>query len=162
MTYRSVLAPRPTQHDVRRFEVAVDDSLVVRFLQANADVADAAANLGHRERSRQILQRFTLQVLEHKERPLIDRRGMLVNRDEVRRAESREQLGFAEKLVDGEAAFRLPDLDRDEPLHVRVRREKHLGLRSARQAPLDSISVVQRFADHFTHRLSEANDSRLR
>jgi hypothetical protein len=64
------------------------------------------------------------------------------------RAESGEELGFAQELVYGEAAFGLPDLDRNEALHVRVRREEHLRLRSAPKAPLDPISLVQGFADH--------------
>jgi serine/threonine protein kinase len=73
---------------------------------------------------------------------------VFVDRDEVRGAESGEQFSFAKELVDGKAAFGFPDLDRDEPLHVGVGREKDFGLRSAAEASLDPISLIQDFADH--------------
>ncbi len=132
-----------------------------RLLQSNAHVTDAAPKFRHRERRRQVLQRFALQVLKHKERSLIDRGGMFVNGDEVRRAEPGQQLGFPQKFVDGEAAFRLPDLDRDASLHVQVGREKDLCLRTAAKAPLDSITVVQRLADHLTRCLLRRNGGSL-
>jgi hypothetical protein len=133
----------------------VDDSLVVSLLQTHAHVAYATADLFGRERRRKVLQRFSLQVLEDKKWPLIEGRRVFVDRHEMRGAKSREQFGFAEKLIDRKAAFRLPNLDRDEPFHVNVGREKDLGLRSAPEASLDPISVIECFADHSSIALFE-------
>ena len=94
------------------------------------------------------MQSFALQVLEHEKRALVGRRRVFVDRDKVAMPNLASSFASREKLVDGKAAFRLPDSDRDLALHVRIRRQKHLRLRSAPQAPLDSISVVQGFADH--------------
>ncbi len=117
------------EEEVRRLDVAVDDALVVRALQADAGLRrDAEREVG-RERAEaldQLMEILALEVLHHQEgqAPLLVA-PRAVDADDVRRVDRRRRLGLAREAAHQRLArrgLRGDDLDGDARAALRVDR----------------------------------------
>ena len=120
---------RRRQHQVRRFQIAVDDAGRVSGVERVGHLRDQAGDLGHRQRTAGEAsgERFSL-VVRHRDERLAGVVADLVDRRDVRMIERAGRAGLPQQSGGGvrmAGGFRREELERDPALEVRILGQIH-------------------------------------